>query len=99
MKIDKDPETWRRAKREVASNAICVKRSGVDVLKTSRAHGILAQPAILQDEVKNDEQLFDYVRIFAGGEPVTVVGHGWNSTEQFIATMTVKEFIKRWQGD
>ena len=99
MKINKDPEAWQRAKREVASNAICVKRSGVDVLKTSRAHGILAQPAILQDEVKNDEQLFDYVRIFAGGRPVIIVGHGWNPTEQFVAQMTSKEFLQRWQGD
>ena len=99
MKINKDPKTWQRVKKEVASNAICVKRSDVNVSKTSRAHGILAQPAILQGEVKNDDRLFDYVRIFASGAPVTVVGHGWNSTEQFVATMSVKEFIERWQGD
>ncbi len=99
MKINTDRKAWLDDQKRISSKSIRVKRSDVDVFKNSRAHGILAQPAILQGEVKNHDQLFDYVRIFAGGEPVIVVGHGWNPTEQFVAQMTVKEFIRHWQGD
>jgi len=99
MKIITDQETWQRARQELASNAVCVKRSDVDVFKHPHAHGIIAQPPVLLNEVRNDEQLFDYVRIFAGGHPVIVVGHGWNPTEQFVAQMTAKEFLQHWQGD
>ena len=71
----------------------------MDGFNNERAHGILAQPAILQGEVKNDRQLFDHIRIFAGSEPVIVVGHGWLPIEQFVASMTVKEFCQHWKGD
>ena len=99
MKIDTDPKAWLEGQKRISSKSIRVKRSDLDVFKNGRSHGILAQPTILHSEVKNDEQLFDYVRVFAAGDPVIVVGHGWNQTEQFVAQMTVKEFIQHWQGD
>lgn len=29
---------------------------------------------------------------------VILVGHGWNPTEQFVGTMTVREFRQHWRG-
>ena len=99
MIIITEHEAWQQARQEIACNAVCVKRSDVDVFTTDYAHGLIAQPAILLDEVRNDGQLFAYVRIFAGGDPVIVVGHGWDERERFLVSMTVKEFIQHWQGD